>query len=249
MDRDITRPSILATHGSDSQVTQAPPTAARPRATFMIIDDQPVTAFAMSSLITAQPQWQVVAQASTIVEARSLCATARPSAVLLGVIHPREVEFEFLAWLRDHLPSTIAIVYSVQPEAIYAQSCIRAGASAYVGKEASIELLLYTLTLALNGETVVNGHVVDRLTAHFVRSSTAEGLASLSQRELEILHLLGEGMSTRRISELLCRSTKTIESHRYRIGRKLNISSGTELVHFALRHQIASAALAPCQAA
>lgn len=245
MERNATRPHSAGAEDSTSRGLEDGAAHVTRPATFLIVDDQPVVSFAMRNLLSSQPGWSVVAHVTTLDEARIACNQSSPVVVLLDRVRPGDREYAFISWVRDHAPSTVSVVYGGQPELVYAQRCIRSGAAGYVGRAASVDVLLYTISLVLNGETVVNGHVIDRLTTNFVRSPSAEGIESLSQRELEVLHLLGQGMSNHKIAQLLCRSAKTIESHRYRIAQKLKISGGAELVHFALRHEIASDLLAP----
>lgn len=208
--------------------------------TFLIVDDHPVVCFALKHLLSSQPGWRVMGNVSTLQEARETCMAQSPRVVLLDLMFPGECGLEFLGWLHGRMSSTIPIVYSIQPEAVYSHACIRAGAAGYVGKGASVEALVSTISLALRGETVVNGQVVNQRTTRFVRSASAGGIDSLSRRELEVLNLIGQGLSNKRIAQILCRSAKTVESHRYRIARKLKVINGPELVHFALQHQIAS---------
>ncbi len=207
---------------------------------FLIVDDHPVVSFAMQHLLSSQDGWQVVGHAGTPNDAVAILNKLGVDAVLLDLLFPGESGLEFLSWLHRERPQTAAVVYSIQPEEVYASRCLRAGASGYVSKDASVDTLLTTIRQVLDGQSSVNGKIMNDQVKGFVRSSNARGIEKLSLRELEVLNLLGQGMSNKRIASLLCRSVKTIETHRYRISRKLNIGNGPELVHLALQHRLAA---------
>lgn len=206
---------------------------------FLIVDDHPVVSFAMEHLLSSQQGWEVAGHAGTPREAIEFLQNTAVDAVLVDLIFPGESGLEFLTWVHTERPGVAVVVYSIQPERVYARRCLSAGASGYVSKDASVDILLSTIRQSLQGLSSINGVAVNDEVKNFVRSSSGKGLEKLSARELEVLNLLGQGMSNRKIASLLCRSVKTIETHRYRISRKLNIGNGAELVHLALQHRMA----------
>lgn len=224
--------------GSNSQA--APRTV-----TFVIVDDHPVVSFAMKHLLTSQPGWSVAAIAASPAEAMTIVEAQQPHVVLIDLMFPGSSGLEFVSWMHAHAPRAKSIVYSIQPKDIYARRCIRAGAHGYVGKESGVDVVLATIRQVLEGRTVVGGKALDENVRAFVQGGSANGVDLLSNRELEVLDLLGQGLSNRRIAKALCRTPKTIESHRYRISRKLKIRNGPELVHFAIQHRMAEAQSLP----
>lgn len=210
------------------------------RVSFLVIDDHPVVSFAISHLLMSRPDWVLRDHASSPQQAINAVAANPPDAVLLDLVFPGDSGLEFLAWAHREHPRMVLIVYTVQPEDVYARRCIQVGARGYISKDASVETILHTIDLALSGHTAINGGVLQEGVRAFVRSGNSRALEALSIRELEVLNLLGQGMSNRRIAQTLCRSVKTVESHRYRISRKLGVANGPELVHLALQHRVAA---------
>lgn len=213
----------------------------REEVTFLLVDDHPVVSFALSHVVESKVGWKVASRATTPAEAMERIAKQLPKVVLLDLVFPGECGLDFLAWLKRNHPKILSIVYSVQPEDIYARRCVRVGARGYISKSASVEVLIETIELVIDGHAVVCGQIVDEEISDFVKSKASSGIDALSVRELEVLHLLGQGMGNKRIAEELCRSAKTIESHRYRIARKLNVPNGPELILYAMQHRVATA--------
>jgi len=207
---------------------------------FVLIDDHPVVAFALQHLISSQPGWNVLGRASDLREAESLIENHHPDVVVLDLMLPGESGLEFLSWLQAHAPECRSIIYSVQPSEIYARRCLQHGARAYIGKNANVDALIESIRLVVEGKVVVCDDRPESADSPDDKRCMGAGLELLSTRELEVLHLLGQGLSNVRIAKLLCRSAKTIESHRYRISRKLGIPNGLELVHFAMQHSFAA---------
>lgn len=228
-----------------------PPVIARPHAsltrtaTFMLVDDHPVVSFALRHLLQSQPGWTVTHHEPTPERASTVLESHRVDCVVVDLLFPAQSGMDFLCWLRHHHPRVVSVVYSVQPEHVYARRCLEAGATAYVSKDASVDVLLETVRLALAGKMAISGRVLHDIrrieTPDSTRDvSSAPNVQRLSIRELEVLQLIGLGYSNRRIAETLCRSSKTIESHRYRLSRKLGIPNGPELLHFAVQHRQAT---------
>ncbi|MDX9911451.1 MAG: response regulator transcription factor [Phycisphaerales bacterium] len=213
-------------------------------ASFLLVDDHPVVIHALRHIIHSRPGWKVVSQCETPEQARTACREFRPDIVFLDLMFPGESGLDFLGWLHAELPRTRSIVYSIQPDTVYAPTCIRAGAAGYVGKSVPVEVIVTTASMVLEGSTVVNGNVINRRAAGFAGGTAVCGLNQLSRRELEVLNLIGQGYSNKRIAEIICRSAKTVESHRYRISRKLKIDNGPALMRFAMQHQLANEAIA-----
>lgn len=202
----------------------------------VIVDDQPIVSFALAHVLSSRPGWTVVAQVATTDEARGIVQRSRPDIVVVDLRCPDADSLEFLCWVGLESDNARSIVYSLQPAAIYARKCIQAGASAYIGKESTVEDVIETVRLVSLGHTVVCGNVCDSECADFLKSSQGIGIESLSRREIEVLNLIGQGMSNKAIARFLCRSDKTVESHRYRIARKLRVENGPALVELARRY-------------
>lgn len=208
---------------------------------FLIIDDHPLVTFALLHLIESQPGWTVGLHTASPRDAMDALEQHTYDIAIIDLLFPDDSGIEFIHWLAKSAPATRSIVYSMQRADIYARRCIQSGASGYVGKESPVEIILATINGVLDARTMVNGKALSPEEAASLRIRGEVGIDRLSRRELEVLTLIGQGHSNTRIAQILCRSAKTIESHRYRISNKLEIENGPPLVHFAMQHSIASA--------
>jgi DNA-binding NarL/FixJ family response regulator len=140
--------------------------------------------------------------------------------------------------IRARYPKTPSLVLSMHDEEVYAERALRAGAVGYVTKQQLDGMVLAAIRRALAGEVYMSQALQQRLAARYVgrRTSAAKlSMDALSDRELQVFRLAGEGRTTREIAATLNRSVKTIESHLEHIKNKLGIRSATELAHHAIR--------------
>lgn len=230
--------SPIAHRAADCSVVSAPVTPHEVR--FLVIDDHPLVAFALIHLLEAQPGWSVALHASSPREALDAVRAGRFDIAMIDLLFPDDSGMDFIRWLQQESPRTRPIVYSIHRADIYARRCIQCGAAGYAGKDAPIGVLLSTIRGVLEGQTVINGVPLTDAESRVLKERSKAGLDTLSRRELEVLTLLGQGLSNTRIAQILCRSAKTIESHRYRIAHKLGIENGPPLLHFAVQHRLAA---------
>lgn len=163
----------------------------------------------------------------------------RPDLVIVDISLPGADGIELIKNIRVQYPEMSVIVLSMHDEALYAERALRAGARGYVMKTAPAEHLLTAIRTVLRNEV----HLSENLSSHLLKSLVSQkqrplrALEQLSDRELEILRLLGQGYTTREIATSLRISAKTVESHRGNIRGKLKLRSGAELTRFALAHR------------
>jgi len=122
-------------------------------------------------------------------------------------------------------------------ETIYAERMLSAGANGYIMKQAASDQFLISLRRVLDGGIYVSEAVGNNMIQKFAAGGSyisSNPIDRLSNRELQILHMIGKGMSTRETAQALNLSIKTVESHRQRIKRKLNLNTGTQLVQYAV---------------
>ncbi len=202
--------------------------------TFFIVDDHPVVTFALGKLIEGQPGWSVAGKASSPRDALEALHTRPPRMLILDLLFPSQSGLDSLARLHDAMPETFITVYTVQPLEVYGLKCLKAGARAFVRKDAPVELFLRALRSVSAGGLWLG----DRPWGGPGESAGCRGRRddSLSPRELEVLELLAQGLTSREMAASLCRSVKTIETHRHRLSRKLGLRSGAELMRYAIHH-------------
>jgi DNA-binding NarL/FixJ family response regulator len=138
--------------------------------------------------------------------------------------------------VRAHHPELPILVLSMHDEAIYAERLLSAGANGYIMKSAASEQFLEALRRVLDGRIYLSESVSNNMIQKLAEGATyiSNPIDRLSNRELQILHMIGNGMSTKETAQALNLSIKTVESHRQRIKRKLNLNTGTQLVQYAV---------------
>jgi len=136
--------------------------------------------------------------------------------------------------VRDRAPDMRIVVVSALDETLYAERCVRLGASAFVAKRGDADRLVDAIGAALRGEVFLSGDVMQRLATRLSAGAPPDPLAALTQRELEVLQLMARGRSTREMAEQLHLSPKTIETHRAKARRKLGARSSFDLLRMAI---------------
>jgi DNA-binding NarL/FixJ family response regulator len=141
--------------------------------------------------------------------------------------------------MRD--PNLPVLVLSMHDELTYAERALRAGANGYIMKQEATEKVLVAIRRILHGEMYLSERLTNRMLQHFIRGSapSAESpLSNLSDRELEVFRLIGDGHATRQIADELHISVKTVESYQAHIKEKLALRSARELVQHAIKWSV-----------
>lgn len=210
----------------------------------MLVDDHPIVRQGLANLINAEDDLMVCAQAEDSQQALASIPEAKPDIVLIDLSLPDRSGLELVKEIRIRFPNLPMLVLSMHDEALYAQRALRAGAKGYVMKQEATEKVMDAIRRVLAGELFVSEKVAARLMSQAVGSKSGAGdnpLSRLSDRELEVFSLIGQGMGTRDIAGKLLLSIKTIEAHREHIKEKLNLRSGTELMRYAVQYMIEEA--------
>lgn len=205
----------------------------------LLVDDHPMIRRGIADLINAEPDLAVCGEAGTMQEAMALAQKSKPQLVIVDVSLNGNNGIELMKNLSTRWPGVPILAYSMHDEAIYAERALRAGAKGYVMKESPPELLLEAIRQVLKGKIYLSDPMSERLLGRIVRAGSTTPIAAspiekLSDRELEVLELLGKGMRTSEIADQLCLSIKTIETYREHLKQKLSLGSGQELLRFAI---------------
>ena len=152
---------------------------------------------------------------------------------------------ELMKNLTGRAGSPPILAYSMHDESIYAERCLRAGAKGYVMKHAPPEALVEAIRQVLKGKIYLSEPMSDRLLGKLVGAGNGSAPATspidtLSDRELEVLQLLGKGQTTSQIADSLCLSVKTVETYREHLKQKLNLANGQELLRYAIEWALSS---------
>lgn len=191
----------------------------------------------LKQLIDQQPDLRVCGELS---DGRAAVATVerlRPDLAIVDLSLKAINGLDVIKALKAERPELPVLALSMHDEMLYAERALRAGASGYVMKQKATKNLLGALRRILDGGIYLSDNMTAKLlqrVANTKSTGAASVLEQLSDRELEVFHLIGEGASTRRIAEMLKLSIKTIESHRENIKRKLNLQDAAELVQCAV---------------
>jgi two-component system, NarL family, response regulator FusR len=200
-----------------------------------MVDDHPIVREGMALFLNAQPDLHLCCEAANAEEAMSELATCHPALAIVDLSLQKETGLDLIKLMRRRAPALGILAMSLHDETIFAERALRAGANGYLMKHEATANILAAVRLVLSGGIYLSEAMHLRLAQKVATpgDSAATPIAGLSQREFEILHLMGLGFGTRQISEKLNRSIKTIEAHRASLKEKLQLKSGADLVRFA----------------
>ncbi len=211
----------------------APPT---PRARILVVDDHPMVRDGLIRLISRQSDLVHCGEAGTVAEAQAAVAKQKPDLVILDLRLKGGDGLELMKSWKSQYPGLRVLVLSQYEAQFYAERALRAGALGYVVKEQAAEEVLKAIRAVLAGEVYLTRGMAALLLRRFVGiapEGSRAGLEQLTDRELQVLQLLGAGLSTREIATELKLSFKTVETHRENIKRKLGLRGANELILFA----------------
>ena len=205
----------------------------------LLADDHPVVRAGLRQILAQAPDIGVVGEAGDGPSVLEQTAATRPDVVLLDVAMPGAAFLTLLGNLKRNYARVAVLVLSVHPEDQYAVRAFRAGASGYLSKERSPELLIAAIRKVAQGGRCVPESVAERLVGRLASNGGAEQHESLSRREYEVLCLLAGGSAVKQIAASLGVSPKTVSTFRTRILRKMRLRSTAELIRYALEHELA----------
>ena len=215
--------------------------AAGRKAQILIVDEHPIVREALSRMIQQQKDMQVSLQYGGFFDALQALNDHAPDAAVIGIALHNGCGLEQIQEMKKLRPAMKIVVFSACDESQYAVRSFRAGASAYISKHEPAERVVAGLREALKGNIFMQDQLRDQVMAQLLASPNGNGEGAredaLTDRELRVFEHLGNGLSTRQISERLHLSIKTIQGYRERIKRKLKIQTGSELIHRANRWQ------------
>ncbi len=204
----------------------------------LIADDHGIVRAGMRLLIDRQPDMDVVAEAGDGVEAFETALRARPDLCVMDVSMPRLTGIQAARQIRQYLPDTPVLILSMHDDERYVFEALKAGASGYVLKSAANRDLIEACRATMRGEPFLYPAAVRALVRDYLdRASRGETTPEdpLSPRELEVVKLIAEGMTSEEIAEQLFISKKTVDRHRANVLEKLGMRNRVELTRYAIR--------------
>ena len=216
-------------------------TVARKNRVF-IVDDHPLVRQGLTNLINEQNDLVVCGEAENSAEAMAGFATAQPDVALIDISLNNQSGLELVKTLGDQFSRVALIVLSMHEEALYAERALRAGARGYVMKRETTKSVLASIRRVLEGGVYFSESIVNRMATRHRSSRQTAGspVERLSDRELEIFRLLGQGRTPSQIASDLNLSLKTVQAYCARAKEKFGVTSLTELLRAALRWEDAS---------
>ncbi len=206
--------------------------------TILIVDDHPVLRRGLAALIESEPDLAVQGAVATRQAALAALRANQPDLVMVDLILADDDGLDLIKEIRARHPQVPSLVLSMHDESAYAERALSAGARGYVAKQQLDDTVLIAIRRVLAGGTYMSDTLERRLAEKYVGGRTLQTgsfLDTLSDRELQVFRLIGEGRTTRQIAQAFSRSVKTIESHREHIKNKLALGSATELARRAAR--------------
>jgi DNA-binding NarL/FixJ family response regulator len=217
-------------------IKPGPPGAAAAKGQIFIVDDHPIFRLGLSKLISLEEDLAVSGEASDTVHALDALRHTKADIVVVDISLPGSNGIDLIKSIRAEHPRLPILVLSAHDEKLYALRALRAGASGFLMKRESENSFIPAVREVLAGKIWVSASFGQQLIYKIAHSSENGGspLDALTDRELEILHLVGEGKATHQIAESLHLSVKTVECHRLHVKEKLNLQTAGELARFAV---------------
>jgi DNA-binding NarL/FixJ family response regulator len=203
-----------------------------------IVDDHPLVREGLTNLINGQDDLIVCGEAKDSAQAINGIGKARPNVALIDISLENESGLELVKQLKTQFPQVALIILSMHDEALYAERALRAGAQGYVMKHETSKSVLASIRQVLGGGVYVSERIVKRMALKLTSSRKpiiSSPVERLSDRELEIFRLLGQGRTTSQIAADLNLSLKTVQAYCARAKEKFGVASLTELLHAAIR--------------
>lgn len=222
-----------------SEWSNVEPSEREPRkARVLVVDRHPIERHGLWHLVNAQQDLEVCGEADTAAEAMAAVERATPDLVVMDLTLGQADGFALIRSLRELSPALPILVVSGRGDLLFAERALRAGARGYVTRDDAVEAILETIRQLLKGAVYVAPSVSAQMVQRLAGGEGENGRSAfhtLTDRELQVLNLLGQGRTTREVAGVLGVSVKTVDSHRHHIKKKLNLRTGSELVRYAVQ--------------
>jgi DNA-binding NarL/FixJ family response regulator len=222
-----------------------PPQSDAPKATtavkkqrIFLVDDHPIVRERLGELIAQEADLEVCGEAEDAVAAMQSIGALQPDMAIVDITLKDTYGIELIKTLKEREGHIPVLVLSMHDESLYGERAIRAGAKGYLNKQEASKKVISAIRTILAGDIFVSEKMKADILQKMSGRQRTEGnspTATLTDRELEVFQLLGEGLGVRQIAENLFVSVKTVEAHREHIKQKMNFKSSSELLRFAIQ--------------
>jgi len=208
------------------------------RTQIFIVDDHPAIREVLASAFEGKTDMDVVGASATASEALPRIEDLTPNVVVVDISLEQADGLTLIKKVRERVPEAWILVFSMYDEDVYAERAIQAGASGYVMKSKPISEIVHAIEEVSQGRVFLSQHIMSRILSKVIRAEEYEEMSPLDEltdRELTVFRLMGEGASVRQIADRLGLARKTIETYRRRAKEKLGHGSIEELVQYAVQ--------------
>ncbi len=202
----------------------------------LLVDDHPVLRKGLGQMINHEPDLMVCGEAEDASKAFDAVSTLQPDVAVVDISLKRGNGIELIKNVKARYPELAILVLSMHDEALYAERALRAGSLGYIMKEEATELVLTAIRRVMAGEIFLSERMKSRMLQQIATGrgkTVVSPIEHLTDRELQVFRLIGEGRSTRQIAGELHLSVRTVEAYREYIKEKLSLKNSTELVQHA----------------
>lgn len=223
------------------QATATPAKAKNLRAKFrvLLVEDHPITREGFATLINQEPNLTVCGEAESAPKALELIDKLSPDLAVIDISLKTMSGIELMKNIKAIRPDLPVLVISMYDESLYAERALRAGARGYIMKSEASEKIRAAIHRVLDGELYLSDRMKEKMLHRIVSSKKEDEVVlsvdRLSDREMEVFQLIGNGYSTRQIAQKLNLSVKTIDSYREHLKLKLPLENGSDLVRYAIQ--------------
>jgi DNA-binding NarL/FixJ family response regulator len=238
-ERRTPRPRRAST--TDTAAPAAPPEPAAPprKRKVFLVDDHPMVRERLAELIGQETDLEVCGEAEDAVTAVKSIGALQPDLAIVDITLKDTYGIELVKTLRERESHIPVLVLSMHDESLYGERAIRAGARGYLNKQEASKKVITAIRTILAGDVYASDKMKSAMLQKMSGGHGAAGASptdALSDRELEVFQLLGQGLAVRQIAEMLFVSPKTVEAHREHIKEKMNFKSSAELLRYAIQY-------------
>ncbi len=204
----------------------------------LIVDDHAIVRTGVRSLLDSDDEFSVVGEAASGQDALALAARLNPDVVLMDITLPDMNGLEAMVRIKETVPDTGVVIFTMHEDEDYFFRAIQAGAAGYVVKGGGSENILTALRAVRDGGIFLYPSVAKSLVAEYLQEGETPAVKSLSERERDVLRLIGDGLVNKEIAARLGISVSTAQTYRSRIMEKLGLHTVAELIRYAIRKGI-----------
>jgi DNA-binding NarL/FixJ family response regulator len=202
-----------------------------------IVDDHPIVRRGLSQMINQETDLTVCGEADSAQHALESLKKSQPDLMIVDISLQGIDGIELIKIIKTRYENLPVLVVSMHDESLFAERALRVGAKGYIMKQEAIEKMMEAIRRVLRGELYISEGVSANIVKRFINGkaeNSQSAIEILSDRELEVFQLIGQGVGTRQIADNLNVSIKTVESYRANIKEKLKLKNATELMKHAI---------------